>query len=424
MYYLMITTLLHLYLIHVFTGQRLKIRFYSVAAVVVVLFFKVFMFSFLADSFLFFAAAWLCVFILTTVFTEGNLRRNLELSFFIELINAMSYYIGAGVLLFVTQRFNIKEVLDLSLIGQTNIPHIVITTSIMLFFGIFSEHIPLKYLYEKEEKDISGIFFILSINLVIQIMYYIPVSQGAKLILFVLINVFVMIFYIKNKQLNIDKDKVRQEIEEKEMIITELSQYIQTIEELVDHYKEFRHDCKNMLLGTGIESSKIDELVGQAESELIENTNYDIFLNLREIRYSSLKSLLYYYIMNGLKNGIHISLNVVGTVKDYKLSNITFSRILGIIFENALEASDNSESKKIDIYIEASEKYLNIVIGNTYRDTIEDVEELFKKGFSTKGEGRGTGLYNLRNTIRQNPIFQLETYTNEGLFIQDLRVEL
>jgi two-component system sensor histidine kinase AgrC len=420
----MITTLLHLYLIHVFTGQRLKIRFYSVAAAVVVIFFKVFMFSFLADSFLFFAVAWFCVFVLTTVFTEGNIRRNLELSFFIALINAMSYYIGAGILLFVTQRFNLEEVLNLSLIGQTNIPHIAITASILLLFGIFSEHIPLRFLYEKEEKDISGIFFILSINLVIQIMYFIPVSQGTKLILFVMINVFVMVFYIKNKQLNIDKAKVRKEIEEKELIITELSQYIHTIEELVDQFKEFRHDCKNMLLGTGIEGSKIDEMVGQVESELKRNTNYDIFLSLKEIRYSSLKSLLYYYIMNGLKNGIDIKLNVIGNVKDLKLPNIAFSRVLGIIFENALEASANSVEKKIEVYIEAPEKYLNIVIGNTYRDPIGDVEELFKKGFSTKGEDRGTGLYNLRSIIRQNSIFQLETYINEGLFIQDLSVEL
>jgi two-component system sensor histidine kinase AgrC len=336
----------------------------------------------------------------------------------------MAYYISAGLMLFVTQKFSIHEVLNLKLMGETFIPHIVITNLIMLLFGIFSKYIPKKFLNEDEGKNIRDIFFVISINLVVQIMYLLNITQGTWLILFVMINAFVMIFYLKNKKLNNEKTIVRQEIKEKEKVIEELSQYIETIEDLVDKFKEFRHDCKNMLLGTGIESSKIDELIGQVESELQESTNYDIFLNLKDIRYSSLKSLLYYYIMNGLKKGIDIKLAVIGTVKDYKLPNIEFSRVLGIIFENALEASGYSEEKKMEIYIEASVESLNIIIGNTYRDPIEDIEELFEKGFTTRGEGRGTGLYNLRNIIDKSTVYKLDTYIREGLFIQDLLIKV
>lgn len=239
-------------------------------------------------------------------------------------------------------------------------------------------------------------------------------------ILNVVLIFLIIIFYVKNRQLTVERVRGRKELREKEKVIEELGLYIETIEELVDKFKEFRHDCKNMLLGVGLDNSKIDELVDKVDEEVKSSTNYNIFLSLKDIKYSSLKSLLYYYIMNALKQEIEVKLTVLGTIENIAMSDLEFSRVLGIIFKNATEAAIESHEKKIDIYIEELNGKVNIAIGNTFKDKIENLKDLSKKGFSTKGENRGIGLHILKSIIDKNPGLKLETYINEEYFIQDL----
>ena len=40
-----------------------------------------------------------------------------------------------------------------------------------------------------------------------------------------------------------------------------------------------------------------------------------------------------------------------------------FSRVMGIILENALEEASQSNNKKIEIYVEAIDENLNITVG-------------------------------------------------------------
>ncbi len=422
MYYLTITTLIHIYLIRVYCEKKININILNVVLIFLIIILKVRVFKLLNEPFATFIFAWLIIFILAQVLIGKNTKRNLELSFLIELINVLAYYISGGIVLITTQEFNAKDIMNFKLaLDMHYIPHIIITTSILLSFGIFRRYIPLKFLNDNEEdNDLSGLFVILAINLIIKTMYNINLNYGIKFILFVGINIFVIIFYVKNRQLSVERVRGRKELREKEKVIEELSLYIETIEELVDKFKEFRHDCKNMLLGVGLDNSKIDELVDKVDEEVKSSTNYNIFLSLKDIKYSSLKSLLYYYIMNALKQEIEVKLTVLGTIENIAMSDLEFSRVLGIIFENATEAAIDSHEKKIDIYIEELNGKVNIAIGNTFKDKIENLKDLSKKGFSTKGENRGIGLHILKSIIDKNPSLKLETYINEEYFIQDL----
>lgn len=425
MYYLTITTLIHIYLIRVYYEKKININILNAVLIFLIIAIKVRVFELLNDPFTTFIFAWLMVFILAQILIGNNIKRNLELSFFIQLINLLAYYVSGGLVLIVTNKFSAKDVINFDLALKIHyIPHIVITTLILLSFGIFRKYIPLKFANDNEEnKDISGLFVILAINLIIKIMYDINLNFGVNFILFACINIFVTVFYVKNRQLNLERIRRMQELREKEKVIEELSLYIETIEELVDKFKEFRHDCKNILLGVGLDNSKIDDLVDKVDVEVKSSTNYNIFLNLKDIKYSPLKSLLYYYIMNALKKEIKVKLNVLGIVENIGMSDLEFSRVLGIIFENATEAAIESDEKKIDIYIEKLNGKFNIAIGNTFKNKIKNVEDLSKKGFSTKGENRGMGLYILKKIIDESPGLELETYINEEYFIQDLFVK-
>jgi two-component system sensor histidine kinase AgrC len=50
------------------------------------------------------------------------------------------------------------------------------------------------------------------------------------------------------------------------------------------------------------------------------------------------------------------------------------------------------------------------------------LNQLGRKGFSTKGEGRGTGLYNMSQLITKNKNLSLQTEIKNGKFIQKLNI--
>lgn len=69
---------------------------------------------------------------------------------------------------------------------------------------------------------------------------------------------------------------------------------------------------------------------------------------------------------------------------------------LGIMLDNAIEASNNHP---IYIYLASTHKSFTLRMANEYTDTKEEVNKIFEKGYSTKGEARGVGLYNLNQQV-------------------------
>ena len=86
--------------------------------------------------------------------------------------------------------------------------------------------------------------------------------------------------------------------------------------------------------------------------EVVGDNNYYAFLNLKDIKYLPLKSILSYYIMLTIKKHIEISLIVIGEIKEVHISEVEFSKIIGIILENALEEASENDNKKVEIYVE------------------------------------------------------------------------
>lgn len=69
---------------------------------------------------------------------------------------------------------------------------------------------------------------------------------------------------------------------------------------------------------------------------------------------------------------------------------------LGMMLDNALEASD---THPIFIFLTSTHKSFTLKMTNEYTGTKEEVNQIFEKGYSTKGESRGFGLYNLNQQV-------------------------
>lgn len=51
-----------------------------------------------------------------------------------------------------------------------------------------------------------------------------------------------------------------------------------------------------------------------------------------------------------------------------------------------------------------------------------DLSKIFSKGYSTKGEGRGVGLYLVRSLLREQEDIAYECKVEQGMFIQRLEI--
>ncbi len=75
--------------------------------------------------------------------------------------------------------------------------------------------------------------------------------------------------------------------------------------------------------------------------------------------------------------------------------------IVGNLIDNALEAVTNCEKKQVEVKIQHGD-ILTITVQDTGKGIQEkEIEELFTKGYSTKGDNRGYGLYLVKESIQR-----------------------
>ena len=91
---------------------------------------------------------------------------------------------------------------------------------------------------------------------------------------------------------------------------------------------------------------------------------------------------------------------IPAVVEKINMKSVTLARILGVFLDNAIEECEQyGDNAKLSMAIlEKADRQL-IIVKNSCRDNIPTVKQVFTKGFSTKGEGRGLGLASVRQLL-------------------------
>ena len=205
-------------------------------------------------------------------------------------------------------------------------------------------------------------------------------------------------------------------------------EYNKTLHILHDSVRGFKHDFDNIVttIGGYIKTNDMDGLksyYSQLEEDCTKVNNLYV-LDPDIINNPGLYNLITAKYNEALEKGIKVNLTVLLDLNDLHMKIYEFARILGILLDNAIEASRECDEKEINIVFrnEAKNSRNIILIENTYKDKDVNIEQIFNKGITGKENHTGLGLWEIRQILKKNNNVNLHTDKNEKYFSQQLEI--
>lgn len=371
-------------------------------------------------------------YVLPILFIYLKIRKILK-SFFIQAL-AFIIYLGISCIAF---KIGIEYMgCSLNAYGRITFPFELLTGLIVViisfFIGrLFSKH-HLETTDSKKESSTKSLFFIYFVVIISGVLLTICIFDGdssnfetaeGMLAIFYIVIMFIIIgilSYIFIKESKIEKQKIQYE---------NMEEYTTKLEELYTDMRKFRHDYTNILssMYSFIEEDDMnglkkffDEKI-QPLNQNMNRNNYKLGA-LKNIYLPEVKGLLSSKVIKAQELGLHTFIDIYEPIERINIDIIALVRSLGIIMDNAIEASLGSEDKKICLGLIKKNQSVIIVVSNTFSGEIPPISMLFKQGFSTKGENRGLGLSNLKEMLHKYKNITLDTFIKDKMFFQEITV--
>lgn len=204
--------------------------------------------------------------------------------------------------------------------------------------------------------------------------------------------------------------------------------YNNTLRILHDNVRGFKHDFDNIVTTIG-GYIRTDDMEGlkkyylQLEDDC-QRVNNLYILNPNVVNNDGIYNLLTKKYNEAESKNIKVNISFLLDLSTLKMKIYDFARILGILLDNAIDASSECENKIINLIFRNDEKNSRqlIIIENTYNDKNVDTEKIFEKGISGKENHTGLGLWEVRKIISKNNNLNLYTNKNDELFSQQLEI--
>jgi len=232
-----------------------------------------------------------------------------------------------------------------------------------------------------------------------------------------------------NIYLKLQKEQVLAEQQQAEY--DRLQSYTHTLEEVMQDLKRSRHDYLNILLSLkGLldveqDSKKAQiylEEVLKEEKRNIESGN-KIFSALELIQNPSVKGFLRIKVAEAINKKLQVTIHMDQKIQFHAIHMMDLIKIIGILMDNAIEASEKSIRKPIIISLKKHQDGITMIIANSFHEK-PNLTKMFKEGYSTKGENRGFGLSNVKQLIetKYNNLL-LHSWIKNDLFFQELNIK-
>jgi len=165
-------------------------------------------------------------------------------------------------------------------------------------------------------------------------------------------------------------------------------------------YRVFKHNLTNKLLGIKtVANDKAKKLID--DLIISYNTNFVASKDINKIP-SGINGIIYEKFYDFEQKDINLAVDnsinseLVDIVRARTFNNLC--EILGVLIDNALEASSKSAEKIILIDFKEDANYIIITLSNTFSSEL-DIDKLGEINYSTKNKDRGIGLFSIFRKI-------------------------
>ena len=242
--------------------------------------------------------------------------------------------------------------------------------------------------------------------------------------LFVFMLYLLTILYLRERQ---KRYLENENLKEKENENRSLNQMVTELSSLYDEIRGFRHDFGGIIasLEPAIEESNIPEIKSIYENVLIKmnkglkKSDYSVF-NANRIKDIAIKNVLMQKMIQAKNEKIPFKLEIMGDIPEVSVPMLDTIRILNILCDNALEAAEKSNEPNVTVAVSSDKGITSLVIENTREEKHIDQNEIWEKGYSTKGSNRGIGLYTVSKLLLEYESIEIRTVITENSFTQKL----
>ena len=195
-----------------------------------------------------------------------------------------------------------------------------------------------------------------------------------------------------------------------------------------DNVRGFKHDFDNILttIGGYIRTNDMEGLEKyylQLEDDC-QRVNNLYILNPDVVNNDGIYNLLTKKYYDADSKDIKVNITFLLDLNTLNMKIYEFARILGILLDNAIEASAECEEKIINLTFRNDTKNSRqlVIVENTYKNKDIDTDKIFEKGFSGKENHTGLGLWEVRKLVKKNNNLNLYTSKNDKYFSQQLEI--
>ncbi|MGH4123315.1 MAG: sensor histidine kinase [Clostridium sp.] len=213
--------------------------------------------------------------------------------------------------------------------------------------------------------------------------------------------------------------------------LKQLKEYTDNLEYINNEMRKFKHDYVNIIstINGYVVEKNINELEKYFTENIIplskntqsENTKLGL---LQHIKVTGLKGLLSSKVVQALSKKIDVFIDIAEDIERIDMDIIDLCRIIGILFDNAIESTINCNESNIKFGIINRKNSVAVVIINSCEINTPPIYKMFEKGFSTRGSNRGLGLLNVKEILNKKytNVF-LNTSIENQIFKQELIIK-
>lgn len=208
-----------------------------------------------------------------------------------------------------------------------------------------------------------------------------------------------------------------------------MKDYTKRMESFYDEIRVFRHDYRNILatMQDYIDTGDIHALQEYFHDKILANTDIlsddGFFLGkLHLIEDHAIKSLLYTKLISILNHNLSLTLELTERIPDIAIDNLLLCRVLGILLDNAIEASLTSDEKALHLAIVRTDNAVIFSIANSTTPLEVPVSQLSTQGYTTKENHSGLGLYTINKLLDPLSNVSLCTEYHDEIFKQTLEI--